>query len=160
MPNLYFILMLVILLFFGVFITIQLFNISIAERLLFKSKQTCISSVQTKELFNLVKILILKKLWFTSIKLLEAHKVLSKDQMHKYFNIFGFIYYQMRQYDLAQLYYLKAIKVKSDYVVALQNLLKIYEKKKNQILIDITCTTILRYDVNNHIANKYIKKNR
>jgi len=64
----------------------------------------------------------------------------------------------MDQHNLAILYYLKALSSQEDYIIALQNLAKVYEKKKNYDLASSTFKKILKYDEFNILANEYLDK--
>lgn len=110
------------------------------------------------ELFDMLNILIEKRLWFKAVKLMESGIDIPLNKMHQYFNALGLVYYSMGQYDLARLYYLKALDIKDNYIVALQNLAKVYEKAENYALVLSVYKSILKYDSTNKIAQQYIKK--
>lgn len=155
---LYLILMCSILSVFFCFIFFQVFQ-SVKLELFFyqlKSKEEKLYSVD--ELFDALKILIEKRLWFKAVKLIESVTNVPVDKMHQYFNALGFIYYSMNQYDLARLYYLKALDVKHNYIIALQNLAKVYEKNKNYALVLSVYKSILKYDSTNKIAQQYMRR--
>lgn len=129
-PHIYLLLMLNLLIVFSALISFQVFQ-SIKLELSFNQLNLRNdNNYGMEELFDALKILIDKRLWFKSIKLIESTTNITMDNMPKYFNAIGFIYYNMNKYDLACLYYLKALSLKDNYLVALQNLAKVYEKKK------------------------------
>jgi len=63
-------------------------------------------------------------------KAVEQYKIASTNLMYAtpYYPLanIGFVYYQKKEYDLAETYYLKALKVKRDYVGALHGLARTY----------------------------------
>lgn len=152
--------MLVFLFPLCIVLTFQLFTMLVREFSFYLLSYKKEVDYSFNELFVLLKILVNKKLWFKSIKLLERQKGLVKENMHQYFNSMGFIYYNMKQYNLAQLYYLKAVNFKKDYLVALQNLAKVYDKQKKYVLAISTYESILLYDKDNKVANRYLKKRK
>ena len=92
------------------------------------------------------------------MNLMESKKNIASENIHKYFNSIGYLYDSMHKYNLAILYYLKALSFKDNYVLALQNLAKVYEKKKQCTLALSTYQSILKYDKSNLLANEYLKK--
>nr|YP_009589075.1 conserved hypothetical plastid protein [Corallina ferreyrae]QBL75591.1 conserved hypothetical plastid protein [Corallina ferreyrae] len=95
----------------------------------------------------------MKRLWFQSLKLLESVKEVDLEYRHQYFNTVGFIYYNMKDYDLAKKYYIEAISIKNNYLVALQNLAKVYELQNNYVSAIESYNSILSYEPDNRIAN-------
>ena len=89
-----------------------------------------IEKLDLDQFFYVLKYLSYKKFWFQSLNILEKRMQIPLAQKHEYFNIVGFIYYQMTQYDLAELYYRVSLSFKPDYRKALKNLSKIEEIKK------------------------------
>lgn len=159
-PSIYFLLVLTFLFPLFILITYQLVKIILREitlYFLYKRRET---NYTFNQLVTVLKMLVDKSLWFESIKLLEVNQSIPMKSMHQYFNFIGFIYYCMRQYDLAQLYYLKAINLKKNYVIALQNLAKVYDKQKKYMLAMLTYKSILLYDKKNTIANQYLQSKR
>jgi len=154
----YFILILIFLIPFSFLVSLQLFQLIKFELYLNDLKQIDSKDYSMDELFNLLKILVKKKLWLTSINLMESKKNISSENIHKYFNSIGYLYDSMDKYNLAILYYLKALSFKDNYIVALQNLAKVYEKKKKYTLALSTYQSILKYDKFNLLANEYLKK--
>jgi tetratricopeptide (TPR) repeat protein len=61
---------------------------------------------------------------------IEQYKIASSNMLYAtpYYPLsnLGFVYYQKKEYDLSEEYYLKALKVRRDFVVALQGLAKTY----------------------------------
>lgn len=157
-PDLYFILLLFFLIPFSFFVTSQLIQLISLEnhyRQVFKQK----SKYYLSEYFIfVVKILVEKRLWFVSIHFLESIASSDLKDSHRYFNIMGFIYYKMGEYNLAKEYYLKAISVKNDYILGLQNLAKVYEVEKAYDLALITYNSILSYDPENLLAQANVSE--
>lgn len=129
MSYIYFLVLLIFLVLYSLFITIQLYKFIKLELFFKKNLLKKISPCNKDQLFIMLRVLSSKKLWFTSIRLVEEQKDVVHKEIHRYFNAVGFIYYNMQKYDLAKLYYLKSLNEKSDYLIALNNLAKVYEKK-------------------------------
>ena len=130
MPYIYFLVLLVFLVLYSLFITVQLYKFIKLELFFKKKLLKNIGPYNIDQLFIVLRVLSFKKLWFTSIRVVEEQKDVVRKEVHRYFNAVGFIYYNMQKYDLAKLYYLKSLNEKSDYLVALNNLAKVYKKKK------------------------------
>jgi len=159
-PYLYFILILLFLIPFAFFISVQLFQLIKFELYFNDLKQIDSDDYSIDQLFNLLKILVKKKLWLTCINLMESKKNIPSQNIHQYFNSIGYLYDSMGKYNLAILYYLKALSFKDNYIVALQNLAKIYEKKKNYNLALSAYQSILKYDKSNELANEYLERRK
>nr|YP_007878159.1 conserved hypothetical plastid protein [Calliarthron tuberculosum]AGA63770.1 conserved hypothetical plastid protein [Calliarthron tuberculosum] len=153
MPNLYFILLVIFLMPFSLIMTWQILQLILLESNYFKLCKKKTIDLSIDQLFVFVKILIKKRLWFKSLKLLESLEDVDLSYRHKYFNIFGFIYYKIEQYNLAKKYYLKSLYLKNNYLVALQNLAKVHELQKDYSLALKVYNSILSYDSNNKLAN-------
>lgn len=104
------------------------------------------------QILSFVRILVKKRLWFVAIKLLESRSRINTEHLHRYFNATGFLYHSMYQYDLARVYYIKAVRIKSSYTIALQNLARVYEIQKKYNLAASTYNTVLNYDSSNKTA--------
>lgn len=156
----YLIVILLFLLFFSFLISLQLFKLMRFELYLNDVKNIDPDAYSVDQLFTLLKILLKKRLWLTSINLMESKRNISSDNLHTYFNAIGYLYDSMNKYNLAILYYLKALSYRNNYIVALQNLAKVYEKKKNDSLALSTYQTLLNYDKSNLLANEYLKKKK
>lgn len=124
----------------------------------YKLKQESVVMHATDQLLDFLSILVRKKLWFDAIKIMETNYAFEGLSSHQYLNALGFIYYNMRQYELAKFYYIEALKIQENYVVALQNLARVYEITKNAALVASTYKSILRYDPSNKIAHRYFHK--
>jgi len=134
-PYLYFILILLFLIPFSVLVSLQLFQLIKFELSFNELKQIDSDNYSMDQLFNLLTILLKKQLWLNSIHLMESRKNIPSKNIHQYFNSIGYLYDSMDQYNLAILYYLKALSSQEDYIIALQNLAKVYVMKKKRIMI-------------------------
>ena len=130
-PYIYFLFLLSFLFLYAFFITVQLYDFIKLEWLYNKLNGNNVNNENMDHLFNLLKVLLYKRLWFTSIQHLEKQRNIPEAYMHQYFNAIGFIYYSMRKYDLAKLYYLRSLSKKDSYITAWQNLSKVYERVKD-----------------------------
>jgi tetratricopeptide (TPR) repeat protein len=68
------------------------------------------------------------------------------------YNTLGFTYFQLKEYDYAKYYYLQAINLLPDYILALTNLGLIYETTKMYREAYDIYQTVLEYEKNNKIA--------
>lgn len=130
MPYTYFLVLLIFLVLYSLFITSQIYKFIKFELFFKQCILKNIDPCSIDQLFIILRVLSYKKLWFTSIRVVEKQEKIAPDCIHRYFNAVGFIYYSMQKYDLAKLYYLKSLNKKNDYLVALNNLTKVYEKKR------------------------------
>lgn len=158
-PYIYFILILLFLIPFSFLVSLQLFQLIKFELYLNDLKQIDSDDYSVEQLFNLLTILVKKKLWLTSINLMESKNNIPNKNIHQYFNSIGYLYDSMSKYNLAILYYLKALSFKDNYIVALQNLAKVYEKKNSSLAFS-TYKDILKYDEFNLLANEYLAKRK
>jgi len=111
--------------------------------------------------FAFSKVCIAKKHFIRAI--IESQLVLQKNSLlnlpenaviiAKLYNMLGFIYYEADQKKLAKNFYERAIDVDSNYIVALNNLAKIYEDTKNFLKAEAIYDKVLNIDKSNQIAN-------
>lgn len=141
---------------FSLFIVFQLFQVVKIDVYLWKAKNNK-TLYPSDYLFDLVTVLLKKRLWFDAIKLLESAQNLSELEKPQYFNALGFVYYSVHKYNIAKFYYLKALKLKKNYIVALQNLAKLYDIAKNYEMAASTYQTVLTYDPLNKVAKKSLR---
>lgn len=153
----YLVLLLLFLLPLSILIAYQSFNIVKLELCLTQLRASTSVDPAPADLFVAVKILIHKRLWFQAITLIESKYAMPKEAIHQYYNAVGFIYDNMCQYDLAQAYYVKSISINKRYITALQNLVKLYFKKRHYSLVLSTCNLILTYDKDNKVAQRYLR---
>lgn len=155
-PELYLLLVLCALLPFSFFISFQLFQLLKRDILLRQVKQDLLNVHYDAQLFTFVSVLVNKKLWLDAIKIMEKNCRLRDLSLHRYFNALGFVYYSMQQYNLARIYYTKALGVKKNYLAALLNLAKLYRVTKEPVFLASTCRSILQYDPTNRMASRYL----
>nr|YP_009541656.1 hypothetical protein [Synarthrophyton chejuense]AYR05665.1 hypothetical protein [Synarthrophyton chejuense] len=163
MPVIYCIILLFILLPICVIITLQLIqiiNLDYKHNQL-KRKEN-LGYLALDDILFLVSIFIKKKLWFSSIKILEKQLRKDLEINYRYFNLIGFSYYGMKQYEMAKIYYSKALDCKPDYLIALKNLAKVSELTNDLSGALFAYSSILSYDpLNTFASNALIKiKNR
>jgi len=158
LPRLYFALVLLFLIPFSCFIVFQLFHLTIVEIEFYQLKSKDIFACTDSEELRLLHIMARKHAWLDAIKLIELRKTVDGISLCQSMNALGFIYYSMRKYDLAKFYYIEALKMKSNYIVAMQNLVKVYEATKQSRLMKLVCQSILKHDSGNKIARRYLAK--
>ena len=158
LSNIYLFILFLFLFFLSFVITLQIVQLAFLQSNYYKLKKLSFISMSDKQRLILVEVLIKKKLWLIALKVLESNYVVGETNNYSYFNTLGFVYYCMNRYDLAEKYYLQAINIKDDYIVALQNLAKLYEVQSNYNLVVKTCKKILSNDSNNTFASIALKK--
>lgn len=155
----YFVSLLFLLIPFSCFIVFQLFQLAKIEICCSKIKfDNSVALHDTDELFDLLSGLIKKCLWLDAVNLMEQNYTLPGLDACQYFNALGFVYYKMEAYNLAKSYYIEALSIKEDYIVALQNLAEVYDVLKDRKLAFSTYEYILRHDPCNSSAMKYLSR--
>ena len=128
MPYFYLIILLFFLSLYSLLITGQLYqftSLNIFNRILPVKQVNQADSLTITKLFLSLKKLSSKGLWFDCLLLLELQSSLPIETRCSYFNAVGVIYQNMKQSDLAELYFLSALVEKSDYAPALRNLINL-----------------------------------
>ena len=151
-PNLYFILLILFLVPCSCFVTFQLIQLILLESRYILFLRYKLKYDLSQDYLFVVKILTAKRLWFLSIQFLESINYTSLKDCHIYFNTLGFIYYKIGENQLAKEYYVKAIAIKSNYLLGLKNLAKVYEIEKAYKLAVKTYESILSCDPANVLA--------
>ncbi len=155
-PHLYFAFVLVFLIPFSCFIAFQLFKLINAEICFYKLRRDDALLCNSNEILRLSYVMLRKKLFFDAIQLIESKQSCNDIRIYQLMNALGFIYYSIHQYRLAKFYYIEALKIKNDYIVALQNIAKVYDLTKESCLLKLACESILKYDPENKIARQYL----
>ena len=156
LPRLYFALVLLLLIPLSSFTAFQLSLLITTEIELRQLKSRDIATCAESEVLCLLRIMTRKKTWFDAVKLIELRQLRDHTSSYQLTNALGFIYQSMCNYELAELYYVEALRIKSDYIIALQNLAKVYAVTKQSRLLRRACQSILKLDSNNKIANSYL----
>ncbi|WP_017303789.1 tetratricopeptide repeat protein [Spirulina subsalsa] len=113
-----------------------------------------------EEYYELGSLYLDKKLFVQSVKLLQkALKSAEKEEIPTenaalIYNALGFAYFSQEQYDLAIRNYKEAIKLYPEYVIALNNLGNVYEKKKLVSPALEAYEASLQHDPKNAIAKR------
>nr|AYR06372.1 hypothetical protein [Renouxia sp.] len=132
MPKVYFITLSVCLMPFVIIITNQVVKVFVREgRLRILRRRQLSKNCTLDDRFNLAKLYTLRKQWFSSIRILEFCLQNKVEHKYIYLNALGFCYYNIKHYDSARDYYIKAIHYKKDYTLALNNLAKTYLSTEN-----------------------------
>jgi tetratricopeptide (TPR) repeat protein len=124
-----------LLAFAGVSVFRQIFKTRKLESSLSKLKSKLTKEKgTTQEYYELASIYSEKKVFTLAIplfqKALKAAEEEKEENIAPIYNGLGYVYFAQEQYDLAIRQYKEAIKLKPDYISALNNLGHAYEKKK------------------------------
>ncbi|BDA70303.1 TPR repeat-containing protein [Rivularia sp. IAM M-261] len=155
--------------YLSVFVAILAFALVNVVRQIFKTRrvESSFSKLRTKltkekgttqEYYELASIYSEKKLYSQAISLfqkaLKTAEEEGEDTVAPIYNGLGFVYFAQEQYDLAIRQYKEAIKFKSDYVVAYNNLAHAYERKKLTAQALEMYEQALTYDAKNTVAKR------
>jgi tetratricopeptide (TPR) repeat protein len=116
-----------------------------------------------QEYYELGSLYLNKKLFVQSIQLFQKalkFEDLEPENKALIYNAQGYAYFAQEQYDLAIRNYRDALKVYPDYVVALNNLGNVYEKKQLTAKALETYQEALKYEPNNTIAKSRVESLR
>ncbi len=112
----------------------------------------------TQEYYELASIYSQKKIYSQAItlfqKALKAAEEEKEENISPIYNGLGYVYFAQEQYDLAIRQYKEALKIKPDYVTALNNLAHAYERKKLNAQALQTYEEALKFAPNNPIAKR------
>ena len=111
-----------------------------------------------KEYYQLGSIYLDKKLFVQSItlfqKALKAEKEIEPENKALIYNALGYAYFAQEQYDLAIRNYKEALKIYPEYVIALNNLGNVYERKQLTAQALEAYEQALKYESNNPTAKR------
>ena len=109
-----------------------------------------------EEYYELGSLYLDKKLFVQSINLLKkalkVDKDLPEENQALIHNAMGYAYFAQEQYDIAIREYKEALKLYPEYVIALNNLGNVYEKKQMVVKAVETYKQALEYDPENKTA--------
>ena len=134
-----------------------------------RKQETTFSRLQEKlkkekgtaeEYYELGSLYLDKKLFVQSISLLQkalkVDKKLAEENKALIHNAMGYAYFAQEQYDIAIRQYKEALKLYPEYVIALNNLANVYEKKQMIVKAVETYKQALEYDPENKTAQQRI----
>ena len=161
LPLVYISILLGLLSFVAIFLFQQIFKSRKTESRFSKLQNKLKKEKGTaQEYYELGSIYLDKKLYVQAVQLLQkALKVedeLEPGNAALVYNALGFSYFCQEQYDISIRNYKEAIKLYPEYVIAINNLANVYEKKQltNQALESYKKT--LEIDPKNKIARKRV----
>ena len=110
------------------------------------------------EYYELGSLYLDKKLFVQSINLfqkaLKADKEIEPENQALIHNAMGYAYFAQEQYDIAIRQYKEALKLYPEYVIALNNLGNVYEKKQMAVKALETYEQSLQYEPKNSTAKR------
>ena len=112
MPYVYLLCLLVFLVFFSFLLTLRLLQVVKLELRFYQLNAKDARNYCIDDLFDFLKISMRKRLWFSSVRLIESVNVLPKGNVDRYFNAIGYLYYNMRKHDLAKFYCSQVLSIK------------------------------------------------
>ena len=114
-------------------------------------------TLKAEEVLAFAKVCVAKQCFTKAV--IESHFALKTYNAAKYqltlaqiYNMLGFIYYEASQKTLAKEFYQKAIELDPNYIIALNNLAKIYEDIQDLKKALILYSKVLNLNPSNHIA--------
>jgi tetratricopeptide (TPR) repeat protein len=114
----------------------------------------------SQEYYELGSLFLQKKLFVQAISLFEKSlkdKEIEPENRALIYNAIGYSYFAQEQYDIAIRQYKEALKLNPEYIIALNNLGSVYEKKKlNAQALEIYQES-LKYDPENKTAKKRVE---
>ena len=135
-----------------------------------RQQETTFSRLQKKlkqekgtaeEYYQLGSLYLDKKLFVQSLSLLQkalkADSDLPVENQALIHNAMGYAYFAQEQYDIAIRQYKEALKLYPEYVVALNNLGNVYEKKQMIVKAVEVYQQALKHDPNNKVAKQRIE---
>ena len=114
----------------------------------------------TQEYYELGSLYLDKKLFVQAANLLQKALKLANDDdttsenKALIYNALGYAYFAQEQYDIAIRQYKEALKLYPEYVIALNNLGNVYEKKQMTVKALETYEQALKYEPNNNTAKR------
>ena len=159
LPIVYIATLLVILIFAAVFVLKEVVQTRLSENTFSKLQKKLKGSKGTAEdYYQLGSLYLDKKLFVQSVNLFEkalkAEKDLPVENQALIHNAMGFAYFAQEQYDIAIRKYKDALKVYPEYVVALNNLGNVYEKKQLIAQAVEAYDAVLKYEPENKTAKR------
>ena len=162
LPVLYISALLVILVFAAIYI--------LREVIRTRKQETTFSRLQNKlknekgtaeEYYELGSLYLDKKLFIQSLNLLKkalkVDKELPSENQALIHNAMGYAYFAQEQYDIAIREYKEALKLYPEYVIALNNLGNVYEKKQMIVKAVETYREATKYAPENDTAKQRLK---
>ncbi|MDJ0690882.1 MAG: tetratricopeptide repeat protein [Xenococcaceae cyanobacterium MO_188.B32] len=113
------------------------------------------------EYYELGSLYLDKKLFVQSINLfqkaLKAEKNIEPENKALIHNAMGYAYFAQEQYDIAIRQYKEALKLYPEYVIALNNLGNVYERKQMTVKALETYEQALKYEPKNSTAKRRVE---
>lgn len=162
LPLVYVVTLLLILVVAATLIIKEVVKARLSENTFSKLQKKLKNSKGTAEdYYQLGSLYLDKKLFVQSINLFEkalrAEKQLPPENEALIHNAMGFAYFAQEQYDIAIRKYKEALKLYPEYVVALNNLGNVYEKKQLISQSVEAYETALKYEPENKTAKRRVE---
>ncbi len=162
LPIIYISTLLIILIFAAIFILREVIKTRRSENVFSKLQKKLKKEKGTsKEYYELGSLYLDKKLFVQSINLfqkaLKVDKDIEAENQALIHNAMGYAYFAQEQYDIAIRQYKEALKLYPEYVIALNNLGNVYEKKQ-MIPQAVECyESALEYEPNNKVSKRRVE---
>lgn len=162
LPLVYVVTLLLILIVAATLIIKEVVKARLSENTFSKLQKKLKNSKGTAEdYYQLGSLYLDKKLFVQSINLFEkalrAEKDLPAENEALIHNAMGFAYFAQEQYDIAIRKYKEALKLYPEYVIALNNLGNVYEKKQLISQSVEAYETALKYEPENKTAKRRVE---
>lgn len=162
LPLVYVVTLLLILIVAATLIIKEVVKARLSENTFSKLQKKLKNSKGTAEdYYQLGSLYLDKKLFVQSINLFEkalrAEKELPPENEALIHNAMGFAYFAQEQYDISIRKYKEALKLYPEYVVALNNLGNVYEKKQLISQSVEAYETALKYEPENKTAKRRVE---
>ncbi|ELS02228.1 tetratricopeptide repeat protein [Xenococcus sp. PCC 7305] len=161
LPLVYISTLLAILLIAAFFVVKEVIKIRLSENKFSKLQKKLKEQKGTaQEYYELGSLYLDKKLFVQSLTLFQKalkDKDLEPENKALIYNAIGYAYFAQEQYDIAIRQYKEALKIYPEYVIALNNLGNVYEKKQMIVKAVETYEAAAQYEPENKIAKQRLE---
>ena len=164
LPLIYISTLIVILLFAAFFVLKEVVKTRLTENKFGKLQKKLKQEKGTaEEYYELGSLYLDKKLFVQSLTLFQKalkDKEIKPENKALVYNAIGYAYFAQEQYDIAIRQYKEALKLYPEYVIALNNLGNVYEKKQMIVKAVENYEKALQYEPDNKTARRRLESLR